>query len=86
MVCATYRTVALDYRTAMTHTMLMIATKPSRNDFDAVRFARVSTSTRSKKKNNRSRMKNREQKMEFNYFAMNAVFGHFEKREKNLHE
>lgn len=31
-------------------------------------------------------MKNREQKMEFNYFAMNAVFGHFEKREKNLHE
>lgn len=31
-------------------------------------------------------MKNREQKMEFNYFAMNAVFGHFEKREKSLHE
>lgn len=52
MVCASNLTVVPDYRTVMTHMMLMIAAIRNRNDSDAARFARVLAST--KKKQNRT--------------------------------
>lgn len=48
MVCASNLTVVPDYRTVMTHMMLMIAAIRNRNDFDVARFARVLASTKKK--------------------------------------
>lgn len=74
MVCASNRTVVPDYRTMMTHTMLMIATIPNRSDFDAARFARVSTSMKRKKNEKRKKkieieMKNQNDKNDIQLFC-----------------
>lgn len=76
-VCASNQTVVPDYRTMMTHTMLMIATIPNRSDFDAARFARVSTSTKNKKQKLKNEMKNQNDAIEIQLLFCNGHFGHF---------